>query len=246
MKGQRRIHIGTSGWHYAHWRGPFYPEDLKAEEYLEYYRRRFRTVEVNNTFYGLPEKETLRQWRSQVSPSFIFSVKASRYITHLKKLKEASKAVSTFLRRVEVLSGALGPVLFQLPPAWRFNPDRLEAFVQELPRGFRYAFEFRDASWFEKETLRILERAGAAFCIYEWAGVLSPKAVTADFVYIRLHGPRKAAYRGHYATRVLAGWAGALSTWSSQGKEIFCYFDNDEKGYAARDALRLRDMVEKK
>jgi uncharacterized protein YecE (DUF72 family) len=128
MKRGNLIHIGTSGWHYDHWRGPFYPEDLTKEDFLKYYKSQFHTVEINNTFYQLPEKKTLEAWRNTVHSGFIFSVKGSRHITHIKKLKDPKKPVSTFLRRIEVLEKNLGPILFQLPPRWRFNPDRLELF----------------------------------------------------------------------------------------------------------------------
>jgi uncharacterized protein YecE (DUF72 family) len=185
------------------------------------------------------------EWRKTVPPGFIFSVKGSRYITHMKKLKDPKKSVSAFMKRVEILGDKLGPILFQLPPRWKFNPDRLKNFLEILPEKFRYAFEFRDTSWFEEETLRILEQHGTAFCIYEFTGTLSPKHVTADFIYIRLHGPKEKAYKGQYETHVLSGWAGAFAAWTRQKKEIFCYFDNDEGGYAAQDALRLQSMITK-
>jgi uncharacterized protein YecE (DUF72 family) len=242
--GRQSVHIGTSGWHYNHWRGPFYPEDMRAGEFLEYYRKRFHTVEINNSFYQLPKKETLEGWKNAVPGDFIFAVKASRYITHMKKLKDPEKSTAKFLDRVEVLESRLGPVLFQLPPRWKFNPERLRAFLEALPEKYRCAFEFRDPSWFQEETLQGLQDHGAAFCIYEFAGRVSPKEVTADFIYVRLHGPG-GPYRGQYEIRTLAGWAGAFSAWVQEGKEIFCYFDNDESGYAAQDALRLREMVEK-
>jgi uncharacterized protein YecE (DUF72 family) len=241
--GRQSVHIGTSGWHYDHWRGPFYPEDMRAGEFLEYYRKRFHTVEINNSFYQLPKKETLEGWRNAVPGDFVFAVKASRYITHMKKLKDPEKSTAKFLDRVEALESRLGPVLFQLPPRWRFNPERLRTFLEALPEKYRCAFEFRDPSWFQEETLQALQDHGAAFCIYEFAGRVSPKEVTADFIYVRLHGPG-GPYRGQYETRTLAGWAGAFSAWVQKGKEIFCYFDNDESGYAAQDALRLKDMVE--
>ena len=245
MRKQERIHIGTSGWHYNHWKGPFYPEDLPSEEFLKFYQCHFHTVEINHSFYQLPKKKTLKIWRNTVPAGFIFSVKGSRYMTHVKKLKEPKKPVSTFLRRIEALEEKLGPVLFQLPPRWKFNPDRLRRFLEILPDRYRYAFEFRDTSWFGKETLRILEQRGVAFCIYEFAGTVSPKHVTADFIYIRLHGPKEKAYQGQYDTRVLSGWAGAFAAWTKKKKEIFCYFDNDEAGYAAQDALRLQNMITK-
>jgi uncharacterized protein YecE (DUF72 family) len=242
MKNQENIYIGTSGWHYRHWRGPFYPEDLPAADQLKFYAGVFKTVEINNSFYQLPKQETLANWRDSTQSDFIFAVKASRYITHMKKLKEGDKTFQPLAEIVKVLEPKLGPILFQLPPKWGFNAGRLTEFVNALPRDYQYVFEFRDPSWFNRRAYDILKRSGAAFCIYELAGRLSPKEITADFVYVRLHGP-KAAYQGQYDTRTLAGWAGAFSTWAGQGKQIFCYFDNDERGYAAQDALRLQQMI---
>lgn len=236
------IHIGTSGWHYDHWKGPFYPSGLPATEMLAFYAERFRSVEINNSFYHLPEPGTLAAWRDAVDDNFLFAVKASRYITHMKKLKAAGDAVQNFLERISLLGQRLGPVLFQLPPRWHCNPARLKEFLALLPTPFRYAFEFRDPSWFTHDVYKLLEEAGAAFCIYELAGVLSPKAVTADFVYVRLHGP-DAAYQGSYSTQTLAGWAGAISTWARQGREVFCYFDNDQSGYAAANAASLASIL---
>jgi uncharacterized protein YecE (DUF72 family) len=236
------IHIGTSGWHYDHWRGPFYPPEMAAADFLEFYIRRFHTVEVNNTFYQLPEKKTLHTWAETVPKSFIFTVKASRYITHMKKLKDPKKSVAKFFRRVEVFGPRLGPVLFQLPPRWKVNPERLSAFLEQLPPEHRYAFEFRDDSWFDDRIYRILLEHEAAWCIYHLAGRLSPKEVTANFSYIRLHGPGR-AYQGQYDGRTLSGWAGAISAWSRAGKDVYCYFDNDQNGYAAQDAGRLQEML---
>jgi uncharacterized protein YecE (DUF72 family) len=236
------IRIGTSGWHYAHWKGPFYPEDLPENRWLRFYGDRFVTVEVNNSFYRMPKRKTLKEWKETVSGNFLFSVKASRYITHMKKLKDPREPVSGFLDQVQVLGGRLGPVLFQLPPRWGVDPDRLKAFLECLPDGFRYAFEFRDPSWFDERVYALLRDHGAAFCIYDLDRRQSPKEITAEFVYVRLHGP-DGPYRGQYDTGSLAGWAGAFSTWQGQGKDIFCYFDNDEAGHAAGDALRLREML---
>jgi len=238
---KKSIHIGTSGWHYKHWKGHFYPEDLNYRDWLEFYAKQLRTVEINNTFYQLPEKKTLEKWRDTVSSPFIFSVKSSRYITHIKKLRDPDQGFESFFPRIEVLGDKLGPILFQLPPRWHFDLERLKSFLQALPQNFRYTFEFRDSSWWREEVYDALKNHGAAFCIFELAGQLSPKQVTADFVYVRLHGPGD-AYQGKYDNRTLAGWANAFSTWENQGKESFCYFDNDEKGYAAQNALSLQDM----
>ena len=243
MAKGRNIHIGTSGWQYEHWRGPFYPEKLPRDAFLGYYADRFQTVEINNSFYRLPKKETVAQWRDSVPEGFIFSFKASRYITHMKKLKDPAKTLSRMLDVVPSLDRKLGPILFQLPPKWKFDPERFYDFLEALPAGLRYAFELRDPSWLNPSAYEALTQIGAAFCIYELAGRLSPKEVTADFVYIRLHGPADVAYKGQYSTRTLSGWAGAISAWVEEGRDVFCYFDNDEAGYAAQDALRLEKMV---
>lgn len=237
------IFIGTSGWHYEHWTGKFYPSDLSKEDFLSFYCQQFRTVEINNSFYQLPEIETLAAWREHVPEGFTFSVKASRYITHMKKLKDPQQPVSTFMERIALLGDHLGPILFQLPPHWRPNPERLQEFLDVLPDDFRYTFEFRDERWFNERIFSILRDHQAAFCIYHLKGRLSPKEVTSDFVYIRLHGP-DGAYQGNYSTEDLAGWAGAISSWSRQGKKIFCYFDNDEEGFAPQNATRLKDMLQ--
>lgn len=183
-----RIHIGTSGWHYEHWVGPFYPEAVPAEDYLSFYAERFAAVEVNNTFYQLPARETLVSWRDGTPGDFLFACKASRYITHMKKLKDPRDSLRRFFEVVEALDPKLGPILFQLPPRWHVDVERLEGFLEALPAGRRYAFEFRDESWFAAEVYDALARHNAAFCIYDLAGRRSPVEVTADFAYVRLHG----------------------------------------------------------
>jgi len=244
MKRGRAVDVGTSGWHYDEWVGPFYPEGTSQEDYLRCYARSFRSVEINNTFYQLPGKRTLRLWRDAVPGDFVFSVKASRYITHMKKLKDPRGPVNRLLKGIEPLSEKMGPVLFQLPPRWKADPERLSAFLEVLPGDFRYAFEFRDPSWFQERIYALLSESGSAFCIYDLDGRQAPKEVTADFLYVRLHGPA-APYQGRYDDQSLAGWAGAVSSWARQGKRVFFYFDNDQKGYAAGDALRLSRMVGK-
>lgn len=237
------IHIGTSGWHYKHWSGSFYPENMKANDFLAFYCRRFATAEINNSFYRLPAEKTLSSWRDSTPDGFIFTIKASRYLTHMKKLKDAEKPLQSFINRAAVLGKKLGPILFQLPPHWHCNAERLRSFLDILPDGYRYAFEFRDESWFDEYVYQALADKDAAFCMYHLEGRLSPKKVTADFVYIRLHGPG-AAYQGSYDISTLSGWAGAISTWHSQGREIFCYFDNDQDGFAPKNAQKLAGMLE--
>jgi uncharacterized protein YecE (DUF72 family) len=242
MKGSGHIHIGTSGWHYDHWRGPFYRKDLPDGEMLACYAQSFRTAEINNSFYKLPSKETFATWRDTVPEDFVFSVKANRFITHMKKLKDPMEPLENFYAHAMVLEDKLGPTLFQLPPRWTCNVERLSSFLGHLGHGCRSAFEFRDHSWFNEEVYEALRAAGAAFCIYDLAGKLSPKIVTAPFVYVRLHGPN-GPYRGQYDDQTLADWLTSFATWVRQGREIFCYFDNDEAGYAAQDALRLQKMA---
>jgi len=237
------IHIGTSGWHYGHWKGPLYPENIPSNQYLSHYTANFSTVEINNTFYKMPQEKTLRDWKKTASGDFIFSVKASRYITHMKKLKDPHKPVANFLEKVSILEKSLGPILFQLPPNWGVNPDRLKSFLDTLPDGYRYAIEFRDPSWFDERVYNLLMERGAAFCIYDFDRRESPREITADFIYIRLHGS-DGPYRGKYSVQALAGWAGALSAWVKDVSEIFVYFDNDESGFAPKDALLLKSMIE--
>jgi uncharacterized protein YecE (DUF72 family) len=234
--------IGTSGWNYDHWKGPFYPEDVSQRDWLEFYSRQLHTVEVNNTFYSLPERSTFEAWSSATPRDFLFSVKASRYITHMKKLKDPDESLERLFNRITTLKSKLGPVLFQLPPRWKSNPERLETFLQHLPKRRRYAMEFRDESWWNEEVLGLLADRNIAFCIFELDGRESPREITADFVYIRLHGP-EGAYEGQYSKQTLSGWAGAIAAWKEKGLDIYCYFDNDQNGYAAINAVELREMV---
>lgn len=239
------MYIGTSGWSYAHWKGPFYPADIHEDEMLDFYCRHFQSVEINNSFYHLPHKTTLGHWRDNTPNGFLFSVKASRYITHMKKLNDPRQSVEALFDRISVLGNKLGPILFQLPPKWHNNHERLADFLDALSKEFRYVFEFRDQSWLNEENYALLTRHNAALCIYELNGFLSPRQVTADFVYVRLHGPA-GPYQGEYDNQTLAGWAGAFSTWSAQGKSIYCYFDNDEAGYAANNAKSIQSMLHKR
>ncbi len=220
----------------------FYPHGLKPEERLGYYAGHFDIVEVNNTFYRLPSPETLASWRDGVPDDFIFACKASRYITHMKKLKEPKPSLSSFIERVCLLGDRLGPILFQLPPHWHADPTRLEGFLEGLPKPGRYAFEFRDATWFTPAILDLLSGYDAAFCIYDLDGHCSPLKITAGFIYVRLHGP-KGAYQGSYSDEALASWAKRLLAWRDGGRDVYCFFDNDEKGFAVANAQRLVTLI---
>lgn len=244
QRNRQRIRIGTSGWSYDHWKGPFYPKDLPNADMLECYARSFSSVEINSCFYQLPERDTLERWRDSVPRDFVFAAKASRYVTHTKKLKDPQRSSRRFLERLAALETKLGPILFQLPPSWAFNEDRLRDFLAALASEHRYAFEFRDRRWLNNRTYRLLAEHGASLCIYDLDGYTSPQELTADFVYIRLHGPH-VAYRGRYRQPMLAKWAATFAEWAAQGKSVYCYFDNDEAGHAANDALRLGKLLDR-
>jgi uncharacterized protein YecE (DUF72 family) len=241
VRGQ--IHIGTSGWHYAHWRGPFYPEKIKAADMLHFYTGRFDTVEINNSFYRLPPIGALEKWRDLTPPEFCFAVKGSRYLTHMKKLKDPKPGLAKFFSRIDHLQKKLGPILFQLPPGWKCNAQRLDSFLAALPRKHRYAFELRDGTWHNTPVYELLRRYNAAFCIYELAGFEAAAEITADFTYVRLHGPLATAYQGSYQTRVLSSWARRIARWRGRLRDIYVYFDNDQEGFAALNAAELKKML---
>jgi len=232
--------IGTSGWHYDHWRGPFYPEKLPAAQMLAHYLRFFDTVELNNTFYRLPPPDAVASWRAAAPPRFLFAAKGSRFLTHMKKLKDARRGVSRFFSHVRALGRKLGPIVFQLPPGFRVNVERLQSFLDVLPRGRRYAFELRDPSWHVEEVYRVLRRARAAYCLYDLAGFASPPVVTTDFVYVRLHGPGPGPYQGSYSAAALGNWAQRIREWVKEKRRVYVYFDNDQAGYAVENALALK------
>jgi uncharacterized protein YecE (DUF72 family) len=237
-----RAFIGTSGWSYRHWRGPFYPEALPARQHLDFYAGRFDTVEVNGTFYRLIARATLAAWRDQTPDGFVFACKGSRFLTHMKRLADCGQGLARYFERVTALEPKLGPIVFQLPAHFRPNPERLAEFLGCLPEGQRYTFEFRDPAWFTSRILDLLRARNAALCLYEFAGREAPLEVTADFVYIRLHGP-EGPYRGSYAEPALAAWARRLENWRQQGRDVYCYFDNDDRGFAPENALRLKQLL---
>lgn len=239
----QRVRIGTSGWHYKHWRDNFYPPKLNTDAMLSYYAERLDTVEINNSFYRLPTTDAVRNWVRTTPPGFLFAVKASRYITHNRKLNDPEGSFAKFMEMAEGFGEKLGPILFQLPPKWNVNAERLRAFLKALPRGNQYAFEFRHPSWLTDEVYEILHRSNAALCIYEIAGFQSPVKLTADFTYLRLHGPGERAYQGKYSAEVLRRWADQIADWRSRGCQTYVYFDNDQAGYAVQDAVELLKLT---
>jgi uncharacterized protein YecE (DUF72 family) len=236
------IRIGTSGWHYKHWLGPFYPEKTPGSKMLAYYLKRFDAVELNNSFYHLPKPSSLETWRESTPKVFCFAVKGSRFLTHMKKLKDPEQGLQKFLDAVEVLGHKLGPILFQLPPNWQLDFERLANFLSCLPKRHRYAFEFRNETWSVPQIYDLLADHNAAYCIFDLAGTQSPIQITADLAYVRLHGPG-GKYQGSYSDAALSKWAERIRAWQRELKSIHVYFDNDQAGYAPANALRLKELL---
>lgn len=235
--------IGTSGWSYTHWQGLFYPQDLPPREWFSYYKDHFNTVEINNTFYHLPAEKTSKNWRKQAPEGFIYAVKASRYITHLKRLRDPELALEKFITRVRLLGESLGPILYQLPPRWRLDLDRLKGFIEALPGDLVHVFEFRDPRWLCQPVFDLLEENGLGFCIMSLPGFDCPKRVTGQTVYIRLHGSRS-LYGSRYTQKELEEWARYIVPLLSEGHDVYVYFNNDAFAYAVENAKELRHLIE--
>ena len=232
--------IGTSGWSYPHWRGVFYPHGLPQRQWLAWYARQFRSVEINGSFYRLPSQDTLLAWKAATPDDFVFSLKASAFITHRKKLADPELGLPALLEVAHTLGEKLGPVLFQLPPRWHVNLPRLAAFLDALPPTLRYVFELRDPSWHCAAVYERLAARRIACCRFDLHGLASPQVCTADFAYVRLHGP-DGPYGGLYGKARLEAWAERLAALPVQS--IYCYFDNDQLGHAARDARAMQELV---
>lgn len=217
--------------------------DIRNDEQLLFYIQLFSTVEINNTFYRMPNSNTIKLWEDSTPPEFIFAVKGNRYLTHNKKLKDCNAPLKSFMTNVSSFDKKLGPILFQLPPKWNVNAERLLEFVKLLPGKQRFAFEFRNSSWYEEEIYSILREHNCAFCIYHLMHHLSPLVVTANFVYIRLHGP-EGKYAGRYSIQSLKEWAANIRHWSEDDKDVYIYFDNDQHGYAPINANELFELVQ--
>jgi uncharacterized protein YecE (DUF72 family) len=237
-----RILVGTSGWSYRHWKGVLYPEGLPGRETLTFYAARFPTVEINRTFYSLPDPEVIERWREAARPGFTYAVKAPRVITHMKKLRRVDQPLADFLTRVRGLGRALGPILFQFPEGFTRETGLLRNFLDMLPRDLQYAFEFRDPTWFRDRIYDMLADREAAFCIYQMGDVETPHVLTAPFVYVRMHG-LGTAYAGLYGRTELERWAEACREWSRDEFEVRVYFNNDLGGAAIRDAVTLRQLL---
>jgi uncharacterized protein YecE (DUF72 family) len=253
MHTKDEIRIGCSGWQYKHWKGDLYPTELRQTEWFAFYATKFDTVEINNSFYRLPEAATFARWREQAPRQFLYAVKASRFLTHMKKLKDPEDPLERFFDNARELGPLLGPVLYQLPPRWPVNLERFEHFLEALGQqnralrasgfraGVRHAVEFRHPSWYDERVFNLLRHHRVALCLHDMHGSASPQVVVGPFVYVRFHGRTK--YAGRYEDSHLDMWADWFAERVSDGLAVFAYFNNDSGGHAPRDAVRLRERV---
>jgi uncharacterized protein YecE (DUF72 family) len=233
------IYIGTSGYQYDHWRGPFYPQKMPKRAWFQHYAAHFETVEINNTFYNLPSEKTFRAWGDAAPPGFHFTLKFSRFGTHMKKLKDPDNSIPNFLERAELLGGNLGPILVQLPPNWGANPERLDVFLDHAPTKHRWAVELRDEDWFRDEVYDVLRQHGAALVIHDMVEN-HPRVHTTGWTYERFHGDN---YTQPYSHQALTAAAQRFMEYRDAGRDVFVYFNNDAEGHAVGNARDLRRYV---
>lgn len=267
---KRKIYIGTSGWAYEHWRDIFYPKNVSSSRYLDFYTKKFKTVEINSSFYHLPKESTFQKWYQETPKHFLFSVKASRFITHIKRLKDCQKSLEVFLKRAFLLREKLGPILFQMPPGFKAEAEGLKKFLNYFSKYkstgqrkkfmttpqkarsvtqseinnllLRITFEFRHKNCFKKEIYDILRKHNIALCFADTPNYPYAEEETADFIYLRLHGHIQ-LYASCYSKVELKKWAEKIKKWRAKGKDIYCYFDNDAQGFAVKNALELLEQM---
>ncbi len=235
------VRIGTSGWVYNHWRGVLYPSGLPQRDWFARYASEFDTVEINNSFYRLPSEAAFEAWRTQAPAGFVYAVKASRFLTHMKKLKDPEQPLEKFFERASRLGQTLGPVLYQLPPHWQVNLQRFEHFLSVLPAHHTHVIEFRDESWLIEDVFQLMERYQVAHCIHDMSPLKVPMRMTAPTVYLRFHGD--VLHGGDYPLSTLKVWAKRIAAWYSQRLGVFVYFNNDIGGYAVQNAVTLKRLL---
>ena len=239
-----RARIGCSGWQYKHWRGNFYRDELRQRAWFEHYATVFDTVEINNSFYRLPEAHTFADWAARAPARFLFAVKASRFLTHMKKLKDPEEPVERFFSRARALGRHLGPVLYQLPPRWKLDVGRLEHFLHVLPRDAQHVLEFREPTWYSPEVQALVRRHGVSICVHDMPGSASGRIRVGPILYVRFHGA-SGRYDGSYSDAQLEDWAGWLRDALADGVDVYAYFNNDVGGHAPRNALTLRRQLDR-
>lgn len=236
------VRVGCSGWNYKHWRGIFYPEGLPASRWFAFYAEHFDTVEINNSFYMLPKPETFAKWRDQAPPGFDYAVKANRYLTQAKKLKDCEEPIERQMASFRCLGDRLGPILYQLPPSLKLNLERLECFLRLVPKDVTNVFEFRDRSWYVPDTLALLERYGASFCVHDMGGCVTERVAVGPAAYVRFHGGA-GKYWGRYPDEQLLSWGDWMVDQTRTGRTVWAYFNNDMFGHALEDARTLKAML---
>jgi uncharacterized protein YecE (DUF72 family) len=239
-----KLHVGTSGWTYADWKGRFYPEDVPKKSRLEWYASQFNTTEINGSFYRTPSIDAVQAWAASTPRDFLFAWKASKYITHWKRLGPSSQnSIELLESRLELLGSKCGPVLFQLPARFQADNMRLTAFLAMLSPKHRYAFEFRHRSWYDDSTFSLLSDHDIALCISDHHDAPSQWIATARHVYVRGHGPT-GQYKGRYSVPILTKWSRKIAEWQREGRTVYVYFDNDQKSAAPFDARKIVEVME--
>ncbi len=237
-----RIRIGCSGWNYKHWRERFYPKGQPQRRWFEFYAEHFDTVEINNSFYRLPTAATFEKWRDQAPPGFCYAVKANRFLTQAKKLKDCEEPLARMMTPFRALGDRLGPILYQLPPRFRINLERLESFLKLVPKDVANVFEFREESWYDEETFALLERYGASFCVHDMRGSATAREAVGPIAYVRFHGG-EGKYWGRYSEEALLSWTDWIVAQAQGGRPVWAYFNNDIDAHAIDDAQTLKTMV---
>lgn len=238
-----RYYIGTSGWHYDHWRILYYPEKLAKPKWLQFYAQQFSTVELNNSFYHLPSENAFNTWRESTPEHFVFAVKVSRFITHIKRLRNLGSSMENFLSRACLLQEKLGPLLYQLPPYMKRNDEVLENFISSLPRKYHHVIEFRHESWLNDTVFQTLKRYNIGLCVFDMPDMNCPFMATSDFAYIRLHGSRR-LYSSCYSDEELLQWAQKVIRLGKDVKTVYIYFNNDAEAFSIKNALTLRNYLQ--
>ena len=240
MDTEKKWRIGTSGWNYKHWKEIFYPAKVSVSKWLDFYAYHFDAVEVNATFYRFPKIETFDSWHEKTPANFLWAVKASKFITHTKRLKDSKEPIERLYNSIDRLKEKLGPVLFQLPPNLPFDKELLTSFCENLKSNHQHVLEIRHPSWSDTQVFEILKQHNIAFCISDTAGRYPyHEVITADFLYIRLHGSKK-LYASEYTEEELQKWAQKIKNWNIQ---VYIYFDNDFQGFAIKNAKRLKEIL---
>ena len=237
-----RFWIGTSGWNYKHWRNRFYPPKMPVSRWFAHYAQHFDTVEINNTFYRLPEPATFDAWEQQAPGGFLYAVKASRFLTPMKKLQDPAEPIERILGRSRKLGSHLGPVLYQLPPRWKKNTERLRSFCSQLPKDLLHVLEIREPSWLADDVYDVLREFRICLCVHD---ILPdhPRVVTGPAVYVRFHGTT-GKYAGCYSTGALKKWAAWLQKQQAAGHDAYAYFNNDHEAHAIANAITLRKLLQ--